>query len=387
MARDYLQARRARFPLVRALNRLGIPLEWIACRAVACNILTLRNDLKSVGVIRGKREDRKRVFATVLRRYAAIWLKQPGDPQLNAEDELIRPHLADWLCISEMEYYVQGLAAAMGKLTVPEYGPGEENYFKLTSAIFGYGWKMGGEARLAGQRFWVNYLTGISDGSSQAPESHDQMLADLTDRYVRGKRASIMPAWPAGSVEIIEQVLRTLTGREEDVLRLYFGIGRGACTMAELGQKYDVTRERIRQIMAKAFRKLRHPSRARFLESLVQPYALILRPPAAKTAPPEPQSSQLMPFMLNNLILTVEEAEFSIRADNCLKANNIRRIWELAQMTEADLQRSRNFGRKTLWEVKQVLAELGLSLGMQFDDRAKAEIQEFASKSAVKNSL
>jgi DNA-directed RNA polymerase subunit alpha len=91
--------------------------------------------------------------------------------------------------------------------------------------------------------------------------------------------------------------------------------------------------------------------------------------------------------MLYNLILTVEEAEFSVRADNCLKANNIRRIWELAQMTEADLQRSRNFGRKTLWEVKQVLAELGLSLGMQFDDHAKAEVLEFASKSAVKNSL
>jgi RNA polymerase sigma factor (sigma-70 family) len=387
MVRDYLQARRARLPLVRALYSLGIPLEWIARRAVACDIMTLRNDLKSVRLFRGKREDRKQVFAAVFRRYAAIWLKQEDDPPLNAEDELIRPHLAAWLCISELEYFVQGLAMAMDKLAVPEYGPGVENYFKLVCAVFGCSWKMGGDARTDGERLWANYLAGVGEGSCQPPESQKQMLADLTHSYVRGKRPYIRPVWPEGAVEIIDQVLRTLTEREEDVLRLYFGIGREACTMEDLGKKYDVTRERIRQIMAKAFRKLRHPSRARFLESLVQPYALILRPPAVKTAPQGPQTLQLTPFMLNNLILPVEEAEFSIRADNCLKANNIRRIWELAQMTEADLQRSRNIRRKTLWEVKAVLAELGLSLGMQFDDRAKAEILEFASKAGAKNSI
>jgi RNA polymerase sigma factor (sigma-70 family) len=387
MARDYLQARRARLPLVRALYSLGIPLEWIARRAVACDMMTLRNDLKSVKLFRGKREDRQRVFAAVFRRYAAIWLKQEDDPPLNAEDELIRPHLAAWLRISEVEYFVQGLAMAMDKLAVPEYGPGAENYFKLICAVFGCSWKMGGDACINGERLWVSYLAGVGEGSCQPPDSHKQMLADLTHRYVRGKRAHIRPVWPEGAVEIIDQVLRTLTEREEDVLRLYFGIGREACTMEELGKKYDVTRERIRQIIAKAFRKLRHPSRAGFLESLIQPYLLILRPPAVKTAPQGPQPLQLTPSMLYNLILTVEEAEFSVRADNCLKANNIRRIWELAQMTEADLQRSRNFGRKTLWEVKQVLAELGLSLGMQFDDHAKAEVLEFASKSAVKNSL
>ena len=63
-----------------------------------------------------------------------------------------------------------------------------------------------------------------------------------------------------------KKVLATLTPREEQVLRLRFGIGeRSDHTLEEVGTRFAVTRERIRQIEAKALRKLRHPSRARRL--------------------------------------------------------------------------------------------------------------------------
>jgi RNA polymerase primary sigma factor len=69
-----------------------------------------------------------------------------------------------------------------------------------------------------------------------------------------------------------DEVLRTLTSREERVLRLRFGIGDGCDhTLEEVGQQFDVTRERIRQIEAKALRKLRHPTRSRKLKSFVEP--------------------------------------------------------------------------------------------------------------------
>ena len=59
------------------------------------------------------------------------------------------------------------------------------------------------------------------------------------------------------------KVLATLTPREEKVLRMRFGIGEESHhTLEEVGQDFNVTRERIRQIEAKALRKLRHPSRA-----------------------------------------------------------------------------------------------------------------------------
>jgi RNA polymerase primary sigma factor len=65
-------------------------------------------------------------------------------------------------------------------------------------------------------------------------------------------------------------VLATLTPREEQILRMRFGIGeKSDYTLEEVGQRFAVTRERIRQIEAKALRKLRHPSRARSIESFV----------------------------------------------------------------------------------------------------------------------
>jgi RNA polymerase primary sigma factor len=68
--------------------------------------------------------------------------------------------------------------------------------------------------------------------------------------------------------ETTRHVLKTLTPREEKVLRMRFGIGeRRDHTLEEIGQDFDVTRERIRQIEAKALRKLRHPSRSKQLRS------------------------------------------------------------------------------------------------------------------------
>ena len=70
--------------------------------------------------------------------------------------------------------------------------------------------------------------------------------------------------------EQTRKVLSTLTPREEKVLRMRFGIGEKADhTLEEVGQDFLVTRERIRQIEAKALRKLRHPSRRKKLKSFI----------------------------------------------------------------------------------------------------------------------
>ena len=70
--------------------------------------------------------------------------------------------------------------------------------------------------------------------------------------------------------EQLEEVLKTLTPREEEVLRMRFGLIDGKPhTLEEVGKKFDVTRERIRQIEAKALRKLRHPSRSKKLRDFL----------------------------------------------------------------------------------------------------------------------
>ncbi|RMG43107.1 MAG: RNA polymerase sigma factor RpoD [Candidatus Dadabacteria bacterium] len=99
-------------------------------------------------------------------------------------------------------------------------------------------------------------------------EEEDSHLGD----FIEDKRA-ISPANAVVNMNLQEQtrkVLATLTPREEKVLRMRFGIGeKSDHTLEEVGQNFDVTRERIRQIEAKALRKLRHPSRSKRLKGFV----------------------------------------------------------------------------------------------------------------------
>jgi DNA-directed RNA polymerase subunit alpha len=70
---------------------------------------------------------------------------------------------------------------------------------------------------------------------------------------------------------------------------------------------------------------------------------------------------------------SVEELELSVRSYNCLKNANIRTIRELVQKTETDMLKTKNFGRKSLNEIKEILQTMGLSLGMKLDQPAVAD--------------
>jgi DNA-directed RNA polymerase subunit alpha len=74
----------------------------------------------------------------------------------------------------------------------------------------------------------------------------------------------------------------------------------------------------------------------------------------------------------DNLNRSVEELELSVRSYNCLKNANIQTIGELVQKTEAEMLKTKNFGRKSLNEIKEILAQMGLSLGMKIDEHGNA---------------
>jgi len=100
-------------------------------------------------------------------------------------------------------------------------------------------------------------------------EEEDSHLGDFIE-----DKGTVSPAEAVISMNLSEQtrkVLKTLTPREEKVLRMRFGIGeKSDHTLEEVGQDFEVTRERIRQIEAKALRKLRHPSRSKQLKGFVE---------------------------------------------------------------------------------------------------------------------
>jgi DNA-directed RNA polymerase subunit alpha len=72
---------------------------------------------------------------------------------------------------------------------------------------------------------------------------------------------------------------------------------------------------------------------------------------------------------------SVDEMELSVRSYNCLKNANIRTIGELVQKSEAEMLKTKNFGRKSLNEIKEILAGMGLSLGMKLDSPAQPAAQ------------
>jgi DNA-directed RNA polymerase subunit alpha len=85
--------------------------------------------------------------------------------------------------------------------------------------------------------------------------------------------------------------------------------------------------------------------------------------------------------VVENLSRPVDELELSVRSANCLKNSNIRFIYELVEKTEAEMLKTKNFGRKSLNEIKEILAGMGLSLGMKLDG---VPVGEAAKRKAVK---
>ncbi len=75
---------------------------------------------------------------------------------------------------------------------------------------------------------------------------------------------------------------------------------------------------------------------------------------------------------LEKLSRSVDEMELSVRSYNCLKNANIGTIGELVQKTEAEMLKTKNFGRKSLNEIKEILGEMGLSLGMKLDNQQQS---------------
>ena len=94
------------------------------------------------------------------------------------------------------------------------------------------------------------------DGTTIGSFVEDTHFVNPADVYVK-----------AANGEMVDMVLSTLSDREANIIRMRFGIGRDrAMTLEEVGKEFSLTRERIRQIEAKALRKLRHPSRAGILK-------------------------------------------------------------------------------------------------------------------------
>jgi DNA-directed RNA polymerase subunit alpha len=114
---------------------------------------------------------------------------------------------------------------------------------------------------------------------------------------------------------------------------------------------------------------------ARILQDQLQIFITFEEPKQKKEGGDKPD----LPFN-PALLKKVDELELSVRSANCLKNDNIVYIGDLIQKSEAEMLRTPNFGRKSLNEIKEVLATMGLHLGMQVDNWPPDNIEDLAKK-------
>lgn len=174
----------------------------------------------------------------------------------------------------------------------------------------------------------------------------------------------------------IYDALATLTERETNILEKRF---LGKMSLKGCGELYGITRERIRQIEAKAIRKLRHPSKVKLfigvplveLQDAQEEYQKLLREhemltKAFEQRPTKDPDNNRILVATGRLIATMQtpisDLDLSTRSYNCLRRAGVETIRDIVEMTDNELCRIRNLGRKCQEEIKSMLREYGLEL-------------------------
>lgn len=163
------------------------------------------------------------------------------------------------------------------------------------------------------------------------------------------------------------ECLNKLTGREKDVLELRYLHG---LTLEQTGKRFDLTRERIRQIESRAMRKLRHPTFRKLY--LLDTVGKVFEIDAEKTRL-ERENAELRKLLyeegkLNEVediplkAITIEDLELSIRPYNCLLRAGIKDLYALSQMTFPELMKVRNMGKKSAYEVAEKVRKFGVKI-------------------------
>ena len=159
---------------------------------------------------------------------------------------------------------------------------------------------------------------------------------------------------PADFDGSLEYVLYSLTERERRILDFRYKDG---LTYEEIGKRECVTRERIRQINAKSFRKLRHPVRLNYLKYGVSEVVARKIESAREAA-----LASLPKLDIKPEDIPLEELELSVRSYNCLKRAGMNTLREVSEMTFDELCHVRNLGKKSVDEICAVLTGYGIRL-------------------------
>jgi hypothetical protein len=305
------------------------------------------------------------VFRRALKEYSRLERERKhSEPESGVHN-----FLSGWLRMTEYKHLVESLGDGLEELTFPGgIQPKDRPYRELLVKVFG----IRSSLSVAIGHRWDKYLLSLADRPEEnLPVSGEALFSEFTMGCIEMVRSSVCPPWPATARAYVEYVLqKDLTLDHLAVLRPTFGIG-GVLKqpMKEIAQNLGVPVYIARARCDRALKMLRYHQYARELRRLVKPVPLTVIVPGQ-----DPRLALLSE--------SVDVLELMVRASNALFNANIFYIGEIVQYKEAELLKRHNFGRKSLQNLVEVLAEYGderdilLALGMTFEPDFKAELDQ-----------
>lgn len=356
--RDYKKESRERQPLVLELAKLGIPGPQIA-QLTGWSLATIHSDATAFG---GRKQfcaplKKGHVFRACLLKYSELHQKN----ELTTLECRLIDALENFLQLTEVHSFLLGLSLSVSILTVTEFAGESKKYEKLIDAIFGTPCNAMTEVEhLEGiSEFLKQYFANLTAYNVLEIKNAFELKKSIVAAVVAQFRKGIKPIIGSLFAQRIESVLADLSRREEFILRCRYGIGVIQVSADAIGAKLDLSATRVCQIERKALCRLRHPSRSSRLIQAVQSIGDVVE--VSLNEELVAAEKEQLPAILSRSIDTLE---FSVRTANCLQNFGIKTIGELVQKSEHELLRSKNFGRKSLKEIKEALGEMGLRLNM-----------------------
>lgn len=287
--------------------------------------------------------------------------------------------MAEWLNENSILATIKGLILATDLLQIPLYSPRYQNQAELLANLTGIQLRSNTSDLIDRvNNWWQDIMIEFSVDMPPLPTSHEELCQILATRWLADNWQGIMPIWDLLTFLKLKNLLSELENREARVIKLRIGlVGEEKKTLKQVGAKLLLTEERIRQIEAKALRKLRWRLQKQKLTIIYQPIGNALERELAKRQNEKDQAEVIKttlvfkPSQFNALFGSIDRLELSVRSANCLYNTDIKLVGELVQMTEAQLLSSKILGRKSLKEIKEVLAEMELSLGIYLDEETK----------------
>lgn len=392
MSRDYHQNRRERWPLVSSLLALGFSCPETA-QLIGWSAGAIGNDIKARGGMTKCFPDRPKKgerFAGIVQRLAEFW---GTTPRVDSVEAKLFCALQEYFFVKlGLVDFAHGVAAGLRPFKRPQVHPGQEPYVALAAAVLRINLDDEPVPDLVDM-----VLRAIELGEYPVPvdlvELH-RLIVHEAHRLLAEQEPCAR--WKAHDHELIDEVLVDLAPAQIEHLRRVFGLsGYEPMSVAKAGRlvyrgksaatihkNYHAALQRLRRIGPRQVIEdlwwVSAPHETRALRtSLVKARGTIsdledvirgLKARLSARVNP-PKETQLDPDLIRQLIKPVGPLELSVRSYNCLSNHNIEYLFELVLRSEADMLRIKNLGRKSMYELREVLGELGLGFRMKVPEQ------------------